>query len=426
MTETAKVEITDYWEETTGDYYFSRPEVIIHVSFDDVEVPAGKSWVGFEPDSVGDDIAYLLTADGFGCEIMGDLQYWGYPRWSSASYLWGTAYDLAWTLEGYSSGPPGVSVWIQAGTESIDGVAANLGTFPELDLTATCEIWEFITDPENGTQQYTDEITNIDLETPLGGTLPLPFDDFTFAYEGRYGLYMSMPNEGDDFEKNNNLRVGIGVDGTDPVSSHALDPATPDGENGWYVSDCEVTLDAYDVWSEDVNSGVDKIMYKVDGGATQEIDGNHGSFLITQADDAENVEVEYWAVDKVGNAEDSHTFNIDMDQTDPTIDLSYECLEGGNPIQGWTMEFTAEATDITSGMDRVEFYLNEGLQSIVTGSGPTYVWEFQYWGDLSIDITAIGYDIAGNFAQDIVEDPKSTDYNYNQNSQQQTIQTLQG
>jgi hypothetical protein len=356
---------------------------------------------------------------------MADLQYWGYPRWSSALYLWGSDYDLAWSLTGFSTGPPGVSVWIQAGTESIDGVAANLGTFPELDLTATCEIWEFITDPENGTQQYTDEITNIDLETPLGGTLPLPFDDFTFAYEGRYGLYMSMPNEGDDFEKNNNLRVGIGVDGTDPVSSHALDPATPDGENGWYVSDCEVTLDAYDVWSEDVNSGVDKIMYKVDGGATQEIDGNHGSFLITQADDAENVEVEYWAVDKVGNAEDSHTFNIDMDQTDPTIDLSYECLEGGNPIQGWTMEFTAEATDITSGMDRVEFYLNEGLQSIVTGSGPTYVWEFQYWGDLSIDITAIGYDIAGNFAQDIVEDPKSTDYNYNQNSQQQTIQTLQ-
>jgi hypothetical protein len=428
MTEYEKVEVSGFTETLTGDQYFSRPEVVIQVEFDDVEIPDGVSWIGFQPDSVGDDIAYLLTADNQGCEIMADLPYWGYPRWSSSSYLWGSAYDLAWTLEGYTDGPPGTSIWIQAGTESIDAVAINQGTFPELDLTCSAEIWEFITDPDNGTQQYTDEITNIDLDTPLGGTVNLPFDDFTFAYEGRYGLYMAMPDPTgrDDFPKNNNLRVGIGVDGTDPVSSHALDPATPDGENGWYISDCEVTLTAFDPWSMDVSAGVEEIKYKVGGGSTQTIAGDSGSFLITQADDGNDVPVEYWAVDKVGNEETHHTFTIDMDQTDPTIDLTYECGEG-NKYEGWEMIFKATATDATSGMDRVEFYLNEGLQSIVSGAGPEYFWSFTYWGDLSIDITAIGYDIASNFAQDVVEDPVSTPYNYNsQNSQQQTIKVLQG
>jgi hypothetical protein len=428
MTEYEKVEVTGFTETLSGAQYFSRPEVVIEVEFDEVEIPDGKSWIGFQPDSVGEDIGYLLTADNQGCEIMADLPYWGTPRWTSSTQEWGAAYDLAWQLTGYKSGPPGTSVWIQAGTESIDAVAINQGTFPELDLTCTAEIWEFITDPENGTQQYTDEITNIDLDTPLGGTVNLAFDDFTFAYEGRYGLYMAMPDptERDDFPKNNNLRVGIGVDGTDPVSSHGLDPATPDGENGWYVSDCEVTLTASDPWSGDVSSGVKEIKYKVGGGSTQTITGPTGSFLVTQSDDGNDVEVEYWAVDIVGNEETHHTFTIDMDQTDPTIDLIYECGEG-NKYEGWEMIFTATATDATSGMDRVEFYLNEGLQSIVSGAGPEYQWSFTYWGDLSIDITAIGYDIAGNFAQDVVEDPISTPYNYNsQNSQQQTIKVLQG
>ena len=73
-------------------------------------------------------------------------------------------------------------------------------------------------------------------------------------------------------------------------------------------------------------------------------------------------------------------------------------------------------------MDRVEFYLNKILQSIVSGSGPTYKWSFTYHGDLHIDVRAEGYDIAGNMAIDIVEDPVLTDFNRN-NLQQSQIDT---
>jgi hypothetical protein len=166
-----------------------------------------------------------------------------------------------------------------------------------------------------------------------------------------------------------------------------------------------------------VASRVDMIKYIVDGGPEQTIEGSIGSFLITQADDKKDVKVEYWAVDNVGNVGDSHTFYVDMDQTDPTIDLTYDVVSG-NPIQGWVLEFTATSADTVSGMDRVEFYLNEVLQSVVSGSGPTYQWSFTYHGGLNIDIRAVGYDIAGNNAIDIIENPRPTSYNYiNQDSQ---------
>jgi hypothetical protein len=423
--EYARVEVTSFEEKLTGDSYYSRPEVEITVEFDEVLVPAGHSWVGFMPDSVGDDIAYMLTAENKDCEVMIDLPYWGVPRWTPGSSEWGDTYDLSWQLTGFSSGPPAVKVWIQAGTEAIEAEAINNGVFEELDLVCTAEIREFITDPENGTQQYTDEITNIDLTTPLGGTFPLIFDDFTFAYEGRYGLYLAMPgDEGrDDFPKNNNIRYGIGVDGTKPVSSHSLNPETPDGLNGYYVNDVEVTLNAYDPWSEDVSSGVKEIKYKKGNGGWETITGPTGTFLITQADDGNDVPIEYYAIDKVGNEESHHTFYVDMDQTAPTIDLTYEVLEG-NPIQGWYVEFTATATDAVSTMDRVEFFLNEGLQATNVSEGPIYKWGWIYFGDLAVDITAVAHDDAGNFASDLVEDPESHGYNFNSQSSQ-NIKTLQ-
>jgi hypothetical protein len=420
--EYARVEVTDFTERLTGDSYFGRPEVEITVDYEEVQIPAGHSWIGFQPDSVGEDIAYLLTTDNKGCEVMADIPFLEIPRWTPGSYEWGDTYDLAWQLTTYTPCGGSAVRYIQPGTQSIEAVAINWGTFPELDQTCTAEIWDYISDPQNGTKQYEDNITNIDLSTPNGGTINLTFDDFNFEYEGRYSLNLAMPdaNGDDDFPENNNRRWRIGVDNTKPITEHSLYPPDPDGKNDWYIGDLEATLYAYDPLVMDVSSGADYINFRVNDGPIQTIDGDQiviGTFLITQADDNKDVKVEYWAVDNVGNVEDSHTFYIDMDQTDPTVYLTYEVVSG-NPIQGWVLEFTATATDHTSGMDRVEFFLNEVLQTVVSGSGPTYQWSFTYHGDLNIDIGADGYDIAGNFASDAVENPRPTSYNYiNQNSQ---------
>jgi hypothetical protein len=374
-----------------------------------------QSWLGFPPQwgwaAHGEEVKLDTSLQGF--PVLG-LQFW-------TDHGYG---DVGFELYGSPGGAPGIKAYIQPSTQAISAVAKNYGTFKELDLICDAEILEFITDPENGTSQYTAQVTDIDLEEPLGGEVPLDFGQFTFAYEGRYGLFMLMPDDNDDFNGNNKMSYGIGVDDTKPVSNHTLTPPIPDGENGWYVNDLEVLLQAMDPVSMDVSSGVDMIKYKINDGAEQTIDGHgvvSGTFLITQAHDKDDAKVEYWAVDNVGNEESHHTFTVDMDQTDPTVDLTYEVVSG-NPIQGWLMRFTATCTDLTSGMDRVEFFMNAGHQSTVSGSGPTYQWEFNWFADTSIDIRADAYDIAGNMAFDLVEDPITTDFSYNQ---QQTIKILQ-
>ena len=104
-----------------------------------------------------------------------------------------------------------------------------------------------------------------------------------------------------------------------------------------------------------------------------------------------------------------------MDQTDPLIDMTYEWENNPGSDGGWLMTFNATATDATSGMDRVEFYLNDVLQDTVTGPGPTYIWQFVYHGGLKITIKALGFDKAGNNKYDEIVDPES--FNINTNSQ---------
>ena len=107
-----------------------------------------------------------------------------------------------------------------------------------------------------------------------------------------------------------------------------------------------------------------------------------------------------------------------MDQTVPNIDLAYEVV-GGNAIEGWDFVFTATATDDMSGMDRVEFYLNDVLQATVTGTGPTYEWGFTYHGGLTITIKATAFDVAGLDASDEVANPQS--HSSSHGSSQQTV-----
>jgi len=405
MDEYVIIDATDFEEYNTGNYYFGFPEIACDVEFEEVELPPGKWWIGFQPEGGSEVIAYMLTTENKGCGSMVDLQYWGYPRWTNSSYIWGTEFDFSWKLTGYSC-RPSVCNYIDPGTKDISAILKNYGTFPELNLFCHAQIWEYISDPGNGTKLYEDNITDIDINIPLGGEVILDFNQFNFANEGRYGLFLSVPVDNDDFQRNNNGRYSICVDDTKPISTYELYPPDPDGENGWYVNDLEVILSAYDPLIMDVSSGVALIKYRVDGGIEQTILGSSGSFLITQADDGDDVLVEYWAIDNVGNIESKNKFFIDMDQTPPTIDLTYEVISG-NPWQGWLLEFTATCNDATSGMERVEFILNDELQETVYGSGPTYQWLYRYWGDLSVDIRADAYDIAGNMASDVIEEPCS-------------------
>ena len=160
-------------------------------------------------------------------------------------------------------------------------------------------------------------------------------------------------------------------DTTPPVSTHTLDPPEPDGLNDYYVSDVTVTLNATD----DI-SGVKEIKYQINDNPVQTIPGDHGTFVITE--DSTLHTVIYWAIDNVDNTETQNQFELKMDQTPPVAMLIYEIV-GGSPLQGWEIVFNGEAVDECSGVERVEFYINDVLQDTVSGPGPQFSWGFRLY-----------------------------------------------
>jgi hypothetical protein len=289
------------------------------------------------------------------------------------------------------------NIYIRPGNQNIKVTIENIGTFPEVDMTCYAEIYEYITNCTNGTLVYEDNITNIDIEQPLGGTKTLIFDDYNFVNEGVYHLYLNLVDDNDNYPDNNQMTYVIGADGTPPTSTHTLNPANPDGDNSWYVSDVTVTLNATDpsIGCDTDGSGVKEIKYTVNN-IPGNIPGDYGKFKIYN--DGNNIQVQYWAVDNVGNTEGKHTFYINMDQTKPVVPIVilYTCQK----VNGlWYVTFIVNCTDALSGMDRVEWSLNNVVQNITTGPGPIYTWTFQ-WSDVfhnpSITFKATAYDKAGN------------------------------
>jgi len=195
--------------------------------------------------------------------------------------------------------------------------------------------------------------------------------------EGGYIVirYYSVDNAGNiEVQK----EAKIKIDFSPPMTSMFLPP--PNGENGWYISDFSITLNATDDWS-----GVDLTYYKANG---------HQWQVYTDPFDVyTNGEIACYSTDKAGNQETSKSVIIKMDTTPPQIFLNYTWE--GNPWHGYEFIFTATCTDSMSGMDKVEFYLNDEVEYVVTGPGPTYVWNYSSTPLPSVIVKAIAYDMAG-------------------------------
>ena len=163
------------------------------------------------------------------------------------------------------------------------------------------------------------------------------------------------------------------------------------GLNDWYVQDVGVNI-------THESGDIAEIFYQIDGGPEQTYTE---PFNLTE--DGEDIWLEWRAVDHEGNYSDMDgPFICSIDKTAPKIDLTYE-FTGTEPPYNYI--FTANASDATSGMERVEFYFNEELQKTVYGPGPTYVWEYLYWPYPVAIWKSVAYDMAGNNDFDIVKDP---------------------
>src|SRR5205807_1188086 len=112
--------------------------------------------------------------------------------------------------------------------------------------------------------------------------------------------------------------VEIAIDTTPPTTSASLSGTA--GENGWYVSDVTVILNA-----SDATSGVANVTYRVDGGPWSVY---AGPFILT---DGVRV-VEFFATDLAGIPEPIRSLSIPIDTSPPVTEAT---LTGTAGQGGW-------------------------------------------------------------------------------------------
>jgi len=196
-------------------------------------------------------------------------------------------------------------------------------------------------------------------------------ESFIVTEDGDHILYYYSVDLAGNIEPTNEVEFKIEHDTRPPVTTHHFDGVM--GDNNWFVSNVTVTLTAVDD-----SAGVDYTMYKLNEGEWMEYEG---SFLVT--DDAVHT-LCYYSVDRVGNKEVVKEVELKIDQTSPTINLTWD---------GENSKLVADVIDNTSGIAKVEFYLNGKLLGEVTET--PYEWEVSKPRDKG---QAIVYDKAGNEA----------------------------
>jgi len=164
------------------------------------------------------------------------------------------------------------------------------------------------------------------------------------------------------------------------------------GENGWYVSDVMITFVGDCTY----------IKYTINDDPWQTYTG---PFMVTV--DGEHTFC-WYAVDSQGNISEG-CIDFKIDQTPPTIELTIEKIDISKYL------VTADVSDETSGINRVEFYL-DGVLEYVDEEAPYEVFA-RIPGYYHV-VKAIVYDYAGNFAQE----EKPVSHSHSQSQQQSSNQ----
>jgi hypothetical protein len=232
-----------------------------------------------------------------------------------------------------------------------------------------------ITDSEGNTFSWSIQCSNGQVSSGTGasnGTKSLALSGLSYSKSYKVWVNATDPSGSGTYTRRW-YTLNTGEDVTPPVTTIVFNGTM--GNNGWYISPVIFILTA-----TDTQSGVDDIFYKIDAGVWSEY-----SLPVEMSEDG-NHEISYYAADKTGNIEPTKTANISIDQTPPEITLSKQQI---NVLE---ITFTAQVSDETSGIDRVEFSIDGQLQFSDTQS--PYEWTWTGLGDNTV--TATAYDRAGN------------------------------
>ena len=182
----------------------------------------------------------------------------------------------------------------------------------------------------------------------------------------RIGLFGKHDGSGDDIVDVDAFNVEFGTadpdapgdecppagDITPPRTTHALDPAQPDGANGWYKTPVKVTLDATD---NDGGSGVDTTEYRFAG--DEEWTAYSAPFTVS---DPGRHTVEYRSTDADGNVESAKSVTFRIDPAAPTTTAKLNG-EAPKPSYDGPVQVDLDADDGTgSGVNATEIRIDGG------------------------------------------------------------------
>ncbi len=181
----------------------------------------------------------------------------------------------------------------------------------------------------------------------------------------KIGLFAKRDGEGGDApvdidyfhltgtaDANQPADCSTGGDTSAPTTTASVDPANPDGEQGWYASPVQVTLSA-----EDEGEGVETTEYRVDG-------GDWAEYTEPFAVGGDGVRtVQYRSIDAAGNTESPKSLELRIDESAPetSATLSPGTPDGPGGSYNGPVEVTLDADDGPgSGVARTEFRVDGG------------------------------------------------------------------
>jgi hypothetical protein len=184
-------------------------------------------------------------------------------------------------------------------------------------------------------------------------------------------------------------KIVVGIDITPPSISYTLSPPSPNGNNGWYTSNVEISL-----YASDSTSGIDELNYKIDEAGWQDYAG----FFSVNVEG--NYTVYFRAIDIAGN-EKILNISLKIDKTSPDINIVQP--EGGFVKQEYEIIWNAsdEVDNNLDGNISIFYSYDNGTtwQEIATGINNTgsYVWNSYGFSDSAEALIKIlAEDDAGN------------------------------
>ena len=162
------------------------------------------------------------------------------------------------------------------------------------------------------------------------------------------------------------------IDNTPPQTNHYLEGEI--GNNDWYISPVQITLQA-----NDNLSGIQSTQYRINNGSMNQYTN---PFTIEPSGE---YMVQYYSIDNAGNEESLHTVTFRINREKPSITMDSPELGSlyvrGRKIVSLPINMTVilgnidveiTATDDTSSVTRVEFYVDDELA--YTTSEYPYEW----------------------------------------------------